>query len=138
MAIVRPALAWTAAALTGAAAGATLSVGLVMAFGYVEWPFLGWVWLVLAGVGAVLALVGGAVLVPLATAAARHLSPPRPAADMLFAAVTAFAILMGVRALIFARARDPVGLPDPGVILLVPLLAGALAGFVYWRLAQRR
>ena len=138
MALVRPTLAWTAAALAGAAAGATLSVGLVIAFGFFEWPFLGWVWLVLAGVGAVLALLAGAVLVPLATAVARRLAPPRPAADMLFAAVAAFAILMGVRALIFTRARDPIGLPDPGLILLVPLAAGALAGFVYWRLAQRR
>lgn len=138
MAIVRPALAWTAAALAGAAAGASLSVGLVIAYGYFEWPFLGWVWLVLAGVGAVLALIAGAVLVPLATAAARRIAAPRPAADMAFAALAAFAILMAVRALVFSRARDPVGVPDPGLILVVPVLAGALAGFVYWRLAQRR
>jgi len=138
MAFLRPTLSWIAAACASAAAGATATVLLVLATGYFEWPFLGWVWLALAGVAAVLALAAGAVVAPLATAAARVLRPPRPASDMAVGAIAAFCMLMGVRAFVFARAGEAIGLPEFGPIRVVPLLAGALAGYVYWRLAQPR
>jgi hypothetical protein len=138
MTFVRPTLAWIAAAVASAAFGAAATVGLVIAKGFFEWPFLGWVWLALTAVGAVIALVAGAVAAPLAIAAARFVRPPRPAADIVVGACAAFAVLMGVRAFVFARSGDPVGPPDLGPILVVPFLAGALAGYVYWRLAQRR
>jgi hypothetical protein len=58
--------------------------------------------------------------------------------SIVVGACAAFAVLMGVRAFVFSRAGDPMGPPDLGPILIVPFFAGALAGYVYWRLAQCR
>lgn len=132
---LRPILALFAAAIASAAVGATLTLGLVAAFGFWEWPFLGWVWLGLAGVGAVLALVSGGVVALVASLLSRRVTPPRPAIDMAIGALTAIFVLMGVRAFAFGRGESDLTWPDPGPILIVPVLAGAVAGLVYWRLA---
>jgi hypothetical protein len=134
---LRPLLAWVAAALAGSALGAGLTIALVLANGLSDWPFLGWVWLGLTGVGSVIAVTAGGATAMLALALGKRLSPPRPLADMAVGAATAFAILLGVRALVFSRMEEGWSWPEPGAILLVPMLAGAAAGWVYWSLAGR-
>jgi len=56
---------------------------------------------------------------------------------MAAGAVTAFMILLSIRALAFAQMEEALTLPDFGLILIVPLIAGAVAGLVYWRMAPR-
>ena len=126
--------AWFVAALAGSALGAALSTLLVLSQGLLEWGFLAqvWFWLTLAGL--VFAFVGGGIVAALGLFAAKRFNPPRPLADMAAGAMVAFAILIGVRAFVFAQMEEPLDLPDFGLILIVPLIAGATAGFVYWRL----
>lgn len=137
---VRPLLAWIAAAILSAALGASLSIGLVYAFGFWEWPFLGWVWLGLTGAGSVFALVGGGPIAFAATFLARWIKPPRPLADMLLGAVGALGLLLAMRWLAVSRfGHDDTGFLPAGFgpILVAPLFAGAACGWLYWRLAGK-
>lgn len=87
-----------------------------------------------AAAGFALAFVAGGVAVALALFAAKRFNPPRPLADMAAGAVVAFAILMEVRGFVFAQMEEALTLPVFGLILIAPLIAGAVAGLVYWRL----
>lgn len=129
--------AWFLAALAGSALGAALTALLVLSQGLPEWGFLAQLWFWLTAVGFALAFVGGGVAAALALLAAKRFDPPRPLSDMAAGALVAFAILMGVRAFVFAQMEEPPTLPDFGLILIVPLIAGAVAGLVYWRLRPR-
>jgi hypothetical protein len=136
-ATLSPVMAWAGASLASALCGATLFIGLVLANGLAEWPLLAQIWLGLMLAGLVIALIGGGAVAMLATAAASKLRPPRPAADMALGAFGALGFLMAVRAWVFSRMEAPLGGLEPGLVLLIPLIAGAVAGFTYWRLAGR-
>lgn len=135
--MIRSVLSWAAASLASAVLGASLFIALVMAHGLFDLGFLAPIWGGLILAGSLIALVvGGAAamaLVPLA----HRLSLPRPLADMAAGALGAFAILLGVQAFIFARMEEAWAPPAFGPVLLIPLAAGAAAGFVYWRLGRR-
>jgi hypothetical protein len=135
--MLRSVFAWFIAAFASSALGAALTVALAVANGLHDWPFVGQLlfWLTVIGTG-VAFLVGGP-LAALALFVGKRFQPPRPAVDMVVGAIGAFAILMGLRFLVFTRMDAPLSLPGAGAVLLVPLMAGALAGFVYWRMAPR-
>ncbi len=138
--MLRPILAYAAAAALACALGAALTIALVALYGFWEWPFLGWVWLWLSVIGFFVALAGGGPIAALATVAARFARPPRPAADMLLAALGAAALLLAFRTMIFnAFGGAEIGFLPAGFgpILAVPALAGAAFGWLYWRLAGR-
>lgn len=133
--MLRPLLAWLAAAAASAVLGASLFVGLTLVHGPYDLGFAAqlWVWLVVAG--AVIALLPGGLAALIAVGLANILKPPRPLADMVAGALGALAILLGVRTFVFARFEEAFSWPAAHVVLAIPLLAGALAGYVYWRVA---
>jgi hypothetical protein len=135
--MIRPVLAWTAASLSSAVIGASLFIALVMANGLFDPGFLAPIWggLILAGL--VIALVAGGAAALILTPLAHRLNLPRPLADMTAGALGAFAILLGVQAFMFARMEEAWAPPAFGPVLLIPLAAGAAAGFVFWRLGRR-
>jgi hypothetical protein len=135
--MIRPLLAWTAASLASAVLGASLFVALVMANGLADLGFLAPIWGGLIVAGLAIALVVGGAAALILTPLARRLNLPRPLADMAAGACGAFAILLGVQAFIFARMEEPWAPPEFGLVLLIPLAAGAAAGFVFWRLGRR-
>jgi hypothetical protein len=135
--MLRPLLAWTAASLASALLGATLFIALVMANGLFDLGFLAPIWggLILAGL--VIALIIGGAAALILTPLAHRFDLPRPLADMTAGAIGAFAILIGVQAFMFARMEEAWAAPEFGAVLLIPLAAGAAAGFVFWRLGRR-
>lgn len=136
---LRAPLAWAAASLAGSAFGAGAFVGLAVLYGLDDPRLAAMLWAGFALAGTLITLIPGGVIALAATAAGRRLRAPRPLADMGFAALAALAILMGVRAWIFIAGDldSPYSLPGLGPVLAIPLLAGALAGYVYWRLAGK-
>lgn len=129
--------AWFVAALAGSALGAALTVALAVANGLHDWPFVGQLLFWLTAIGTGVAFLVGGPLAALALFIGKRFQPPRPLVDMIAGALGAFAILMGLRFLVFTRMDAPLNPPGLGAVLLVPLMAGALAGFVYWRMAPR-
>jgi hypothetical protein len=136
--MLRPILAWIAASLASAVIGASLFVGLVAAYGLWDPAFMAPIWAGLIAAGTILALVGGGAAALVLTRLTRRFEMPRPVADMAAGAVGASAILLGVQAFILGRMEQPWTPPDLGPVLFIPLAAGALAGWVYWRLALAR